>query len=352
MPSFHIHQLEIPAFNQGIKTILQQKIDQKTKPMGALGHLEKIALQVGLIQSTLEPRLNRPVAMVFAADHGVVAEGVSPYPQSVTQQMVLNFLQGGAAVNVFARQQGMLMRVVDAGVNHVFTPHPGLIDRKVGMGTTNMLAGPAMTVEQCEQAMAAGANLAIEEMRQGSNVFAFGEMGIGNTTAAAAIMSAITRLPLEACAGRGTGLDDAGLRKKVGVIRQALALHEEHLDNPLAVLSCLGGFEIAMMAGCMLQAASQRSLLLIDGFICTAALLVAAKIQPNILQYCIFAHCSDEQGHRHMLNYLQVEPLLNLGLRLGEGTGAILAYPLVQAGVNFLNEMASFASAGVSERNA
>lgn len=352
MQPFNIQAFHIPPVNQPLTAVLQKKIDQKTKPLGALGWLEKIALQVGLIQNTLEPHLHRPVAMVFAADHGVVAEGVSPYPQVVTQQMVLNFLQGGAAVNVFARQNGMVVRVVDAGVNHAFTPHPDLVDRKIGMGTGNILAGPAMTADQCEQAMASGAQLAMDEISQGTNVLAFGEMGIGNTTAAAAIMSAITRLPPEACAGRGTGLDDAGMQKKIEVIRQALALHAGHLDNPLDILTRVGGFEIAMMTGCMLRAASEKALLLIDGFICTAALLVAAKLQPNILQYCIFAHCSDEQGHRLMLDHLHVEPLLHLGLRLGEGTGAILAYPLVQAAVNFLNEMASFASAGVSEKNA
>ena len=337
---------------QEIKPALQQKINTKTKPLGALGLLEDLALQIGLIQNTLTPILSKPTLLVFAGDHGIVDSGVSPYPQAVTMQMVMNFLQGGAAINVFAKQNNMALRVVDAGVNYTFASLPNLIDAKVGLGTRNFLHEPAMTICQCEQALTHGAELAAKEIAGGCNVLGFGEMGIGNTSSAAAIMASLCDLPIEQCVGRGTGLDDAGLEKKTVLLKQALAYHRDlDKNNPLEVLATLGGFEIAMMAGAMLGAAQHNALLLIDGFIATSALLVAAKMQPNILDYCVFTHCSDESGHQLMLQYLKAKPLLSLALRLGEGTGAALAYPLVQAAVNFLNEMASFESAQVSVKS-
>lgn len=337
--------------NQALKSALLHKIDTKTKPLGALGLLESLALQVGLIQDTLSPQLNRPALLVFAADHGVVNAGVSPYPQAVTAQMVLNFLRGGAAINVFARQHGFAMRVVDAGVNHVFDAHADLVHAKVGMGTQNFLLEPAMTLAQCEQALSAGAELAAEEVAAGSNVLAFGEMGIGNTSAASCLMSVLCDIPIAQCVGRGTGVDDAGLAKKTAVLTQALQQHASlNRQNALEVLATFGGFEIAMMAGAMLGAAKHHAVLLIDGFIATAALLVAARLQPETLQYCVFAHCSGETGHKRLLDTFEAKPLLDAGLRLGEGTGAVLAYPLLQAAVNFLNDMASFESAGVSTK--
>ena len=244
------------------------------------------------------------------------------------------------------------MHIVDAGVNHDFDADLPIIHQKIAYGTQNFLHQAAMTNEQCQQALTCGASLVETAVMQGSNVFAFGEMGIGNTTSAAAIMSVLCGLPVSQCAGRGTGLDDAGVKHKMNVIEQSIAKHEAALNSPQAVLQHLGGFEVAMMVGAMLAAASNSSLVLVDGFICTAAALVAAKMQPNFLQYCIFSHCSDESGHALMLQHLQAIPLLGLGLRLGEGTGAMLAYPLVQAAVNFLNEMASFESAGVSQSDA
>jgi nicotinate-nucleotide--dimethylbenzimidazole phosphoribosyltransferase len=326
---------------------LQAKIDQKTKPLGALGRLESLALQIGLVQDSLTPQLHRPVVLVFAGDHGIVEAGVSPYPQAVTQQMVMNFLVGGAGVNVFARQQGMLVRVIDAGVNHVFAPHPQLTDAKVAMGTRNFAKQPAMSADHCRQAMEAGARLVGQEVASGSNVLAFGEMGIGNTSSAAALMAVLCDLPVRDCVGRGTGLDDAGLQAVV--IEKAMKLHRD-LDTPLKVLATFGGFEIAMMSGAMLAAAQHRCLILIDGFIATAALLVASRLEPAIMHYCVFGHCSDEVGHAALLQHLKAKPLLQLGMRLGEGTGAVLAYPLLQAAVNFLNDMASFESAHVSGR--
>ncbi len=336
--------------DQTILGALRAKVDGKTKPLGALGKLETLALKIGVVQQTLQPSLQRPVLLVFAGDHGVVAEGVSPFPQAVTYQMVMNFLAGGAAINVFARQQGMQLRVVDAGVNGDFMAADGLIDAKVGRGTGNFLRGPAMTPEQCAQAIRRGRELAAAEVEAGSNVLGFGEMGIGNTTSAAALMSVLCGLPVAECVGRGTGLDDAGLRHKRRIIEQAQDFHGRHAADPLWTLRTFGGFEIAMMVGAMLGAAEKRALLLIDGFIATTALLVAARLQPAILEYCVFSHRSGEAGHQRLLAELHAIPLLDLGMRLGEGTGAAMAYPIVQAAVNFLNEMASFESAGVSGR--
>lgn len=340
---------QIKPLSNTLKSALEDKINNKTKPLGSLGRLEKLALQVGLIQSTLTPVLNKPVMMVFAGDHGVVQAGVSPFPQEVTRQMVLNFLSGGAAINVFAQTNAMQVRVIDAGVNHEFGVVQGLFDAKIGMGTQNFLTTQAMTKAQCEQALTMGISLAHREFESGSNVMGFGEMGIGNTSSASALMAVLCELPPEQCVGRGTGLDDAGLQKKIDVIKAAITQHKLDAKDTSNVLATFGGFEIAMMVGAMLGAAEKKCVLLIDGFIATAALLVASKMQPEVLDYCVFAHCSNESGHRLLLNHLKAEPLLDLGLRLGEGTGAALAYPLLKAAVNFLNEMASFESANVSQ---
>ena len=342
---------DVSPLDRTLMPELKACIDNKTKPLGSLGHLENVALQIGLIQQSLVPRLFRPVILVFAGDHGIVEEGVSPFPQAVTQQMVHNFLAGGAGINVFARQNGIALRVVDAGVNHVFGPLPDLIIAKVGMGTASFAKTQAMSVTQCKQALQRGAALARGEIDAGSNVIGFGEMGIGNTSSAAALMSVLCDLPLVQCVGRGAGHDDNGVRRKLATLDAAISFHQCTRDDPMQVLATFGGFEIAMMAGAMLGAAEKKTVLLIDGFIATAALLVASRIAPEILGYCIFSHCSDESGHALLLRNLKAEPVLNLGLRLGEGTGAALAYPLVQASVNFLNEMASFQSAKVSTRD-
>jgi len=344
-------QFNIEKISLALASALHKKIKSKTKPLGALGLLEDLAIQIGLVQNTLTPTLTKPALLVFAGDHGIVESGVSPYPQVVTMQMVMNFLRGGAAINVFAQQNNLALHVVDAGVNYHFGAHEHLINAKVGMGTANFLVEPAMTNTQCQQALTRGAALAKREIEAGCNVMGFGEMGIGNTSSAAMLMSVLCNFPLEQCVGRGTGLDDAGLQKKISILKKALAQHQAlDTQNSLQVLATFGGYEIAMMAGAMLGAAQQKILVLIDGFIATSALMVAAKMQPNILDYCVFSHCSDEAGHQLMLQHLNAKPLLNLGLRLGEGTGAALVYPLVQAAVNFLNEMASFESAQVSEK--
>jgi nicotinate-nucleotide--dimethylbenzimidazole phosphoribosyltransferase len=330
----------------GLAAQLKQAIDNKTKPLGSLGVLETLARQVGLIQQSRAIDIRAPSIVVFAGDHGVVKEGVSAYPQDVTWQMVENFLAGGAAINVFARQNGCKLQVVDAGVNHDFGPRAGLLDRKIGMGTANFAREPAMTAKQCENAIAEG--MAIADAVDG-NVIGFGEMGIGNTTAAAALMHKFTALPVSECVGAGTGLDQDGIRRKQAVIEAAVARHAA-ASGTLDILATFGGFEIAMMAGAMLRAAERRMVLLIDGFIVTSALLAAARLRPAILDYCVFSHCSDEQGHRKMLAHLGARPLLNLDLRLGEGTGCALALPLLHSAASFLREMATFESAQVSEK--
>ena len=337
-----------PVANPDLAARLAAAINNKTKPLGSLGTLERLAARLGLIQGTVAPMVEQPAILVFAGDHGIVAEGVSAYPQDVTWQMVENFLASGAAINVFARLNGIALHVVDAGVNHDFGPRAGLVDRKVARGTRNFAHEPAMTQDECAAALARGAALAAELP---GNVVGFGEMGIGNTTAAAALMHKLTGIPVTECVGAGTGLSPEGVLRKARVIEAAVQRHAG-IDDPLAALGTFGGFEIAMMTGAMLQAAALRKTLLIDGFIVTSALLVAARIEPAILDYCVFAHCSDEAGHRRMLEALGAEPLLHLNLRLGEGTGAALALPLVRAAANFLNEMATFASASVSEKSA
>ena len=340
--AFHIEPLSAELVEQ-----LHQKINNKTKPLGSLGLLERLALRVGQIQGTLTPTLTRPAVLVFAGDHGVVAEGVSPYPQEVTRQMVLNFLAGGAAINVFARQHNMELFVVDAGVNGDFPDHPRLLKRKVARGTNNFLREPAMSPEQCEQAIATGADV-VRQMRQdGSNVLICGEMGIGNTSSASIILSQLGDFPVENCVGPGAGLTNPGVKKKIDILQAAITHH--HLgDNPFQVLTTFGGLEIAMICGAYLQAAQERMVILVDGFISTSALLVASRLYPAVLDYCVFGHQSEEPGHRKMLELLHGEPLLRLNMRLGEGTGAVVAYPLVESAVRFLNEMASFESAGVS----
>ena len=356
---------EFPRFvlaplDRALTKELQRKIDQKTKPLGALGRLETLALQLGLIQRSLSPQVANPHVLVCAGDHGAAKAGVSAFPQEVTWQMVENFLAGGAAINVLAKQAGMTLVVADAGVAHEFGPREGLANLKVGAGgTANYLDGAAMSDAECATAMANGAQLAREFAAAGCNVLGFGEMGIGNTASASLITHCITGLPLADCVGRGTGLDDAGLERKRVLLAQALnawpeqpAPHASSGEDALRVLARFGGFEIAMLAGAMLAAAEARMTLLIDGFIVTSALLVAAQVSPAILDYCVYAHCSHEAGHRRQLDWLKGEPLLDLGLRLGEGTGAALALPLLKAACAFMNEMASFESAGVSGKAA
>jgi nicotinate-nucleotide--dimethylbenzimidazole phosphoribosyltransferase len=330
-----------------IKEQIQHKIDFKTKPLGALGKLEKIALQIGSVQNTLSPKLTNPTIMVFAADHGIVNEGVSAYPQEVTFQMVMNFLQGGAAINVFAAQNSINLKVVDAGVNFDFEPNEKLIDLKIGKGTKSFLNGKAMSETQIMECIEAP-NYHIKKLHEeGCNIIGFGEMGIGNTSAATMLMSNFCNLPIEQCVGRGTGLNDKQLNKKIEVLKRAKDFHGE-ITDPMQALQAFGGFEIAQMCYAMLKAFDYNMIIMVDGFIASAAFLVAYKSNPDIINKTIFCHLSDEHGHQNLLNYLGVEPLLKLGMRLGEGTGCAVAYPIIKSAVEFLNGMASFESAGVS----
>jgi nicotinate-nucleotide--dimethylbenzimidazole phosphoribosyltransferase len=334
---------------------LKDRIDHKTKPVGSLGRLEEIALQVGMILKTTRPELQNPHLLVFAADHGIAANGlVNPYPQSVTTQMVFNFLQGGGAVNVFCRQNKIALKVIDAGVNYDFgvLDHPDFIDAKIEKGTRNYLCGDAMSPESVDLSIREGKRIVADLSKKGCNCIGLGEMGIGNTSSASLIMSAILKCPLEQCIGRGTGTDDQQLKIKIRTLEEAYSFHrlQNYSNQPKELLSKVGGFEIAMMTGAYLQAAKENMVIVVDGFISTAALLVAHELDPQITDNCIFAHTSGEKGHMQMLAYLKARPLLNLGLRLGEGTGAALAIPLIQSAVNFLNEMASFESAGVSNK--
>ncbi len=343
-------KFNIDAPTGALKAALLSKINNKTKPLGSLGLLENIALQIGLIQASLSPALFNPTMLVFAGDHGIAKEGVSAYPQAVTAQMVNNFVQQGAAINVFSAQHGITLKIIDSGVNAIFSPSHHLIDAKIAFGTHNFLYAPAMSIEQCKLAIQKGAQMVEMRCAEGCNIFGFGEMGIGNTASASCLMSRLCDFPIESCVGRGTGLDDAGLRRKITSLKEALLFHANIDDNALETLATFGGFEIAMMVGAMLKAAEKSCVLIIDGFISTAALLVAYKLYPEILHYCVFSHCSDESGHKQLLDYLNAKPLLSLGMRLGEGSGAALAYPLVVSAVNFLNNMASFEEAQVSKQ--
>jgi len=347
-----MHSFQITAPDRGIENSLKNKVDRKTKPLGALGLLERTAIKIGLIQQRLDPEFGQPHLLVFAGDHGAAKAGVSAFPQEVTWQMVENFLAGGAAINVFARQNGLHLAIIDAGVAHDFGKRAGLIDAKIAAGTANYIEEPAMTREQCAQAIARGAEISRNLSANGCNVVGFGEMGIGNTAAASLITHCLTGLPLADCVGRGTGLDDAGLARKRSLLETALNRYRAAggSNEPLAVLAEFGGFEIAMMVGAMLGAAEAKMTLLIDGFIVSSAALTAARLAPAFGDYCVFCHRSAEAGHAVQLTALGAEPLLDLGLRLGEGTGAALAFPLVQASLNFLNDMASFESAGVSDK--
>ncbi len=327
---------------------LRQLLDHQTKPPGSLGRIEALALQIGLIQLTERPQLNAPQLLVFAADHGLAAQGVSAYPSDVTWQMVENFLAGGAAVSVLARQHGLALTVVDAGVRHEFAPRAGLLDRKIAAGTADSSEGPAMSAAQCTQAMAAG-RAVVRDLP--GNVVLLGEMGIGNTSSAALLLARLGGFALSACTGRGTGLDDAGLAHKRAVLERVLTRHAAATE-PLQALAAFGGFEIAMLVGAALQAAQERRVIVVDGFIVGAAILVASRIEPGVLACCVFAHRSDEAGHGLMLRHFNTTPVLDLGLRLGEGSGAALAWPLIDSAVRLLNQMASFEAAGVSNRAA
>ncbi|MGO8990730.1 MAG: nicotinate-nucleotide--dimethylbenzimidazole phosphoribosyltransferase [bacterium] len=325
--------------------------DSLTKPQGSLGQLETLSIQVAGIKGDPKPRITHKVIFTLAGDHGVTKDGVSAYPSEVTPQMVYNFLRGGAGINVLARHIGARVLVADLGVASVLERHPDLKDRKVAMGTRNMAAGPAMSREEAVRSIEAGFQLVEEELTKGVDILGTGDMGIGNTTASSAITAAITGADVAAVTGKGTGLDDKGWEKKVKVIKKALELNRPDPKDAIDVLSKVGGFEIGGIAGVILAGARYRIPVVIDGFISGAAALIAAILSPEVKPYLIASHQSAERGHRVLLEHLGLKPLLNLDLRLGEGTGAALGIFLVEASLKILDEMATFSEAGVSEKN-
>jgi len=342
----------IQALDTQVMQAARIRQDRLTKPQGSLGQLEELSIRLAGMTGKVRPRFPRKAVMVLAADHGVAAEGVSAYPQAVTAQMVLNFLAGGAAVNVLARQVGARVIVADLGVVSELPEHPHLQRRKIGYGTRSMTQGPAMTTQEALCAISAGIEMVMDEAKQGLDLLAIGEMGIGNTTAASAIVAAISGCPVADVTGRGTGIDEEGWRHKVACIEQALTLNRPDPTDALDVLVKVGGYEIAGLVGVVLAAASLRLPVIVDGFIASAAALLATELCPHARSYLIAAHSSVEVGHRVILERMELVPLLNLNLRLGEGSGAVLAMPLIDAAAALLDEMATFEEAGVSESEA
>ena len=347
-----LSEASIESVSDSMREAIQHKLNNKTKPLGSLGEVERIALRIGMIQSTLTPVLAKPHAFIFAGDHGVCEEGVSAFPQTVTQQMVANFLAGGAAISVLAQQHNIALAIIDAGINGDVSGLKGLQHRKIGFGTHNFTHELAMSVDDVTKAINAGGDVIKGAFSDGCNVVLLGEMGIGNTTSAAILAHLVTGADLAECVGAGTGLDAQGIQHKIQVIETALKHHEALLAKAkidgVLLLSIFGGFEIAMMVGAYLEAARQKMVVLVDGFIATAALAAASLINPLVLDYCLFSHGSAERGHGTLLHYFKRKPILNLQMRLGEGSGSAMAYPLLVSAVNLLNNMASFGEAGVS----
>ncbi len=324
---------------------------QLTKPQGSLGRLEEISIQLAGITGQPRPRISRPVVITMAADHGVALQGVSAYPREVTPQMVLNFLRGGAAINVLSRHIGARVVIVDMGVATDFAPDADLVSKKIAFGTRDFSQGPAMTRDEAQRTVEAGIQVAWREIDKGADMLATGDMGIGNTTPSSAIVAAFTGRPVAEVTGRGTGVDDAGLSRKVAVIEQALAVNKPDPSDALDVLGKVGGFEIGGLAGVIIGAAARRVPVVIDGFISGAAAMIARRLAPSAQPYMIAAHCSVEIGHRVILEDMQLRPLLDLDLRLGEGTGAALGMSLCQAACKILDEMATFGEAEVAQKS-
>jgi len=354
-----IHKINIPEFKVKSENeivdksdfckLLQEKIDSKTKPVGSLGTLETLAFQMATVFKTLNPKITKPNIVVFAADHGIANHDVSDYPQDVTRQMVTNFLDGGAAINVFCKQNDIKLSIVDAGVNYDFPTNAKLINSKIAKGTQSFLHVPAMSETEVKLCFEKGKLIVETIAKSGSNCIGFGEMGIGNTSTASILMSLITGFSIEECVGKGTGVSDEKFIRKQNILKKAIGNYSGQADLT-SKLSYFGGFEILQMAGGMLSAFENKMLILVDGFICTVAFLIASKINPNIKQNAIFCHCSAEKAHQKLLNYLDAKPILNLDLRLGEGTGCAVAFPILKSAEAFLNEMASFESAGISKK--
>ena len=343
MKTFHIEKPD-----ENLRPSIIDKINNLTKPKGSLGRLEEIALQIALIQQALIPALHKPQNIIFAADHGIVDEGVSLSPKEVTWQQLSNFLHGGAGVNFLCRQHGFELKIVDAGVDYDLPYEKGIIDMKVRRGTRNYLYEAAMTQEEMELCIERGAEVVRRCHEEGSNVLSFGEMGIGNTSSSSLWMTYFTGIPLEQCVGAGSGLNQQGIRHKYEVLKRSMENYNGD-GSATDIIRYFGGLEMVMAVGAMLQAAELKMLILVDGFIMTNCMLAAMQLCPAVKDYAIFGHCGDESGHKLILEYMQAKPLINLGLRLGEGTGAICAYPLVDSAVRMINEMDNFAHASITK---
>lgn len=349
IPDFPLKSQTQQITNTDFNILLQEKIDSKTKPIGALGTLEILAFQIATVLESLNPKITNPNIVVFAADHGIANHGVSAYPQDVTRQMVGNFLEGGAAINVFCKQNNIELSIVDAGVNYDFPTNAKLINAKIAKGTQSFLHVPAMSETELQLCFEKGKSIVSAIAKSGSNCIGFGEMGIGNTSTASVLMSLLTGLPIEECVGKGTGVENSKLLEKQNLLKKAI----ENYSGPAELkeqLAYFGGFEIIQMASGMLTAFDNKMIILVDGFICSVAFLIASKINPYIIKNAVFSHCSAEQAHQKLLDYLNAKPILNLDLRLGEGTGCAVAFPILKSAEVFLNDMASFESAGISRK--
>ena len=358
MKAFNIHPID-----KTLQTAIQTKIDNLNKPKGSLGRLEELAMQVCLIQHTLEPSLAHPCHLLLGGDHGIEREGVSVSPREVTWQQMINFTHGGGGVNMFCRQHGFKLRIVDVGVDYDLSKVDGIIDRKIARGTKNFLYEPAMSEAEFDQAIQIGSDLVDDCISEGCKVLCIGEMGIANTSPSSIWMHLFTNIPLEKCIGAGAGLDAPGIRHKYEILSQAISRHQSYLSpltipeqssptrslSHLSPLRIFGGFEMIAAIGAMLRAAEQHLMILIDGFIMTACALAAIQLYPAAQDYMIFTHCGDESGHKAMLDAINAKPLLHLGLRLGEGTGALCAFPIIDSAVRMMNEMNNFDNAQITK---
>ena len=347
-----MRSFKIEAPDNGLRPAIQAKIDNLNKPKGSLGRLEELAMQVCLIQQTLSPSLEHPCHLLLGGDHGIEREGVSVSPREVTWQQMINFTRGGGGVNMFCRQHGFKLRIVDVGVDYDLSSVPGIIDRKIARGTKNFLYEPAMTEEEFDKAIEIGAALVDDCIEEGCKVLSIGEMGIANTSPSSIWMHLFGGIPLKDCIGAGAGLDNDGIRHKYEILSKALSRHQSSLSpltSHLSPLRIFGGFEMIATIGTMLRAAELHLIILVDGFIMTACALAAIRLYPAAQDYMIFTHCGDESGHRMMLDIVDARPLLHLGLRLGEGTGALCAFPIVDSAVRMINEMNNFDNAKITK---
>ena len=345
-------QFKVIPVDRSMQGAIQAKIDNLNKPKGSLGRLEELAMQVCLVQQTLEPSLAHPCHLLLGGDHGIEREGVSVSPREVTWQQMINFTRGGGGVNMFCRQHGFKLRIVDVGVDYHFSDVPGIIDRKIARGTKNFLYEPAMSEEEFDKAIQIGSDLVDDCVKEGCRVLCIGEMGIGNTSPSSIWMSLFGDIPLKDCIGAGAGLNNDGIRHKYEVLSKALARHQSSLSpltSHLLPLRIFGGFEMIAAIGAMLRAAESHLIILVDGFIMTACALGAIRLYPASQDYMIFTHCGDEAGHKMMLDIVDAKPLLHLGLRLGEGTGALCAFPIVDSAVRMMNEMNNFDNAKITK---